>query len=584
MLPPILMNKNVASVLSAIDDRSSMVGLAFRDGLDNTGRIYQEYKRSAHGGREQAVNEIGTTLVWGFGIPVMKWVYDVVAKTGIAFPHFNINLLDKGAQQLTKEVVNTYAHSSQKQKLLSMLAKPTPYLINSPLRFILTATVPAAFLGFGLPALNHLWTSDILKQEQLAMKSAIKMSGTDKNPTQPARATDISDIKPRSSVYAPSKMDANRNGSWGAQMFSFPSNPDPLPWSPSQYGQPMYPNAYGMAAYGQPYGAYPRFNASASSSASTPNNTTQQTRFGSTLANLSRMVNGLFKDERLANLVAMDVPLSGGRIYSARNTAEQVEWIFRELSIIAFVYLAASVIQDKLQPVFNRFNQSMTHGDFHVIQNLHRDYAHNPQAFVKEAQSILKPLGMSSSADLAPILTSVKKRKANQMLAIQAESAEARLVKYVRDVYAKGNGQPNLLLKLSESMNWIPVLREASPLPWWKRVLGTLSGKTMPQAKVIGLDLSRRIDVEKMVGLAEYLEGAAAKVAPEMGTNTKAFAQLMKRSMIGKFGAMAVANTVCFLALSFVVPKVQHWITYKMTGSRTFPGVDQELDRKGFGS
>ena len=574
MLPPILLNRNVASVLSAIDDRSSMLGLAFRDGVDNSGRIYQEYKRSAHGGREQAVSEIAATLVWGFGIPVMKKVYDFVAKAGIAFPHLNSNLLDRGAQQLTKGVVEAYAHSSQKQHLLSMLAKPAPYLINSPLRFILTATIPSAVLGFGIPALNHLWTNDILKKEQAALKATLQMSGADRNTTVSARNTDISDLKPRSSVYAPSKMDTNRNGSWGAQMFSFPSNPDPLPWSGQQYGPQT--NLYNTAAsYGQSYGLYPTF-------ASTPNRPAK--RFGSTLVNLSRMVNGLFKDERLANFVAMDVPLSGGRIYSTRNVAEQVEWIFRELAIIGFIYMAASVIQDKLQPVFNRLTNSMTHGDFRLIHQLHKDFAGHPEAFVKQAKHVLNPMGMSAASELSPILSSAKERQANQVLAIQAEAAEAKLVKYIRDVYAKGQGTPNMLLKMGESMDWIPVLREASPLPWWKRLLGQFSTKALPEAKVIGLDLTRRIDVEKLAGLAEYLETAAKKVAPEMTQNTNVFAQLMKRSMRGKFAAMATANVVCFLALSFVVPKVQHWITYKMTGRHTFPGVDPELDRKGFGS
>jgi hypothetical protein len=61
-----------------MDDKNSMKALAAQDVVYSSGRIAQEYKRNKYGGHEQLISELTAALVWGFGVPLSKQLYDAV--------------------------------------------------------------------------------------------------------------------------------------------------------------------------------------------------------------------------------------------------------------------------------------------------------------------------------------------------------------------------------------------------------------------------------------------------------------------------------------------------------------------------
>lgn len=101
----LILSKPVISTFNALDQKDSMLPIAFRDAFDSSGRVYEEWKRDPHGGRESAINEGSASLVWGCGIPAFKSGFDWVAqKTGLAFPNLDLSLLqyDKSAPWILK--------------------------------------------------------------------------------------------------------------------------------------------------------------------------------------------------------------------------------------------------------------------------------------------------------------------------------------------------------------------------------------------------------------------------------------------------------------------------------------------------
>jgi hypothetical protein len=87
------------------------------------------------------------------------------------------------------------------------------------------------------------------------------------------------------------------------------------------------------------------------------------------------------------------------------------------------------------------------------------------------------------------------------------------------------------------------------------------------------LDLTKMVNTKEMPYLIKSLESMAQKL---QGKELGALASMVNKSYMGRFSAMILANVVCAFFVAYLGPKVQHWITYKMTGKDYFPGVDPQ--------
>lgn len=542
----------------ALDNRESMLSIAIRDGVDNTGRIYQEFKRSSHGGREFTINEIGTTLVWGFGIRAIKDLYDKFTHSmgWLKYPHFDVSLLNpQNVQKLTPEVIDAFAHTSQKPHLLKLLKSQQGLVQKAAFaRFIISTAVPSAMIGFGLPTLNHILTSHIIEKEAKAAKAffsnKLHHKSTPTPAPQPVNVAHLHQLQESVVPYVDAMMH-------GAQASHHATSPQSLKgwghYPVSSYGSPM-PNP--TAGHGQPsyeqMGGFPIWlmNGSGAQSHLTPpqglghGQPSQQAKpaFG---LNAGQLMSNLMSNERLNTLIFVDGMITGGRIIKARNPVERLEWIVRESAIIAFLYFGASWVQDTLQHAFNKMTGSITDMNFGAIRYLDKHFGKNTEQFSQAMGDVYKSLGVKSPEQLGKVSLS---------------SIESRLVNKMRHYVSKhGQYKHNLLFDLAEHIDLVPTLKSA---------------KTN---KIIGLDLTRAIRTDHVLDLAKQLGKLDAKLAKQPGLSLQS---LLHRGLNGKAMAFMAANIVSFVGISWFAPKVQHYFTYKITGKDYFPGVDPEFDHK----
>ncbi|MBY0403301.1 MAG: hypothetical protein K2X66_05335 [Cyanobacteria bacterium] len=485
-----LLQPKVNHVLSKLDDSKSMFSIAVRDGVDNTGRTLMEYKRNSHGGRERLIEEVITTLIWGFGINLLKEkVYDPLAKmfTAIQHPNLDMDLLNKGPQSLTPEVLEKFTAKfpGTYEKLTEVIQKPALqnlYHCSNVAKFLICTGIPVALISLGIPTLNQWLTRlFVAKEKGITKDSSLHAVKLGNRPHQK-----------NTSFNQPSAFQA-----FGPSPFSLNNN---------------LSNATNLKFEG----------------------------FGSGAILAAEGVSHLLQNER-ANTLVVDGLLSGGRFYKGRNWVEKAEIIFREATIVLFLYYAQRPIQNLLQNLSDKWFGTASKIEFEGLKYLRDAFKTNKTGFKAHFQESLEAL--SKGLKLPNAQTFLTSGSAEG-------EVEKALVEAVRN-YALSGKTDNLILETAKHCLWIPTL--------------TQSGKTGM------LDLSQKIQVKPILSLIESLEGVAAKLGRD---ELVGFEKLMTRSTVGRFSALMGANAICALFLSYICPKIQHYITYKITGKDHFPGLD----------
>jgi hypothetical protein len=604
-----LFNKQFNGFLTKMDDSTSMVSLALRDGVESSGRTVMEYKRDKHGGRERLIEESATMLIWAFGINWMKSLYDWGAKDllkQIDLPDLDTSLLkapqapgkktgpeaffelfkspsaqtlvDKTGQKLsdtTQPFVTKMGKVEAYQKLSDIVAKQGKKYANANMgKFLFATGLPVAAIAFGIPSFNQWYTGKKLEQEQKSKTSPKNSSTTPLETTPTLKAQPASPFTSQASKPA--------RGFTGFQAQAYP------PYAlPPQAGNAFTASPFG-AALKMAQGAKVQFG-------------------GNPLADGAA---ALLQNERM-NTLLVDGVISGGRIAKARNWQEKVEIMFREGSIIGFLYFGQRIMQ-------NWMTQGLKGGselNFDTTRFLHNAYGKTGEqaAFDKDFRDALKNLEKVLGNDVKTFANAQSEKEGykfwknlftqeghQKIRSAQKEAyqAEQKLVQAIQDYFVDnqvGDSKHNLIFETAKECGWIPTFDGKQTTPknmsqilknvgsQFKETFNFMakSGDDMIQtgtnryisASTAGkaLNITKKIDTEAILSFAKnmntVIQTNLESKAPE------ALETLLKRAVNRRGIAWLASNGICTLFLSYILPKAQHYMTYKMTGKNYFPGI-----------
>lgn len=604
-----LFDKRVNGFLTKMDDSTSMVSLALRDGVESSGRTYMEYKRDKHGGRERLIEEGATMVIWAFGINWMKGVYDWVAKDAmkkIDLPDLNTALLKKSeapgqqtgvkgffqlfntpsAQTLVdhsekklsqgaQNLVKTFEHNQAYGKLTDIVSKQSSkYAISNMAKFLIATGIPVTAIAFGIPSFNQWLTRKKLAQEKKSL-SALGM-----NHTTPAAA-----------------FNSPFNKGFNQPVNGFAGFPQPGTNALNQNagGNPFFPNA---------------FSAKPATRKSAFANGKVQFGGGNIFGDAAA---ALLQNERM-NTLLVDSTISGGRIYKGRNWQEKAEIIFREGSIIALLYFGQSWLQKRFTQWFKggsnlSFDATrFLNGVYGKPQHQDQFKAHFEQAkkdlhgvFGTNIKAFHQGLEQKEGGKFWENLFTYAGR--DKIRAAQAShyEAEKKLVAQIQHYFESGKaqkGEHNLIFEVAKECGWIPTF-DGKAIP--NKSLSTVVGETFqnagqkvknsvnflkgnggefelagnrflsPAAESKALNITKKIDTDSIFHFVKHLEEVL--IHNEKSATRESVQQLMKKAIGRRAWAWVASNAVCTLFLSYLCPKVQHYITYRNTGKNYFPGV-----------
>lgn len=236
----------------------------------------------------------------------------------------------------------------------------------------------------------------------------------------------------------------------------------------------------------------------------------------------------------LANMGALDLAISGGRIANARNTNEKIEYAIKEGGIIFFIYMGGKLIQDGLEWIAKK-----TSG-----VNVNLSPALLDDAKEGGFQSKIKEM-IKDPSKKAEWMNFDKKNEKEILDTIQSH------LKGDKKDFVNG-----------EFVN--PVLKAAQKIGLIK-LLETTDGKFV-------LDPRKYIDTAKISGLNKdvvaFTENAGKNKASSL---TDFFAQAKKIKRVS-----LIANLIiCNLAVGYAVPKLQYMVREKRTGTKMAPGHEK---------
>lgn len=518
----------VNKALTALNNGNSNWGLWFQD-LGAFGRVYQEYDRNKHGGRETAIEETTTSIVWGGFIPAGKMAVDKFApkfSKNLSMPNLDLRLLNKSnPQQLTPGIVDEYfkhanpaLEKEAKQKLLTMAEngtetaqKAAKSLINKNRMFQFAKVSGIGFtasviLGFGLPKFNQAITRLCLDKE----KAKSLATPTAQQPNTPSAGITAS------AGTAPVMNSLNAKNSLGF------NSPQPISNAMNPFtGATGLPTNIAAQKLGVHFGGAGLVN--------------QLKDFG------GLALQRLQENDQMTTLAFSDIPLSSGRVLTSRRKDEKVEKLVKEGGIILALFVIQPFVKKKLA------GQS-EHIGYPVLMKLYEMYGKQQAAgkFMESYGEIQKQLGVKGK--LASYFEAAKDKPQQ----VQAQ------VKQMRDYFNTKKPQAqykstNLLFDMAAEDDKIPTLQ--------------LGGKDARPH----IDITRKIDMDGVKSMAQYLDD----VAKESGTKIK---QQLTQTASHKLGAFVGSTAVCWSLMSYALPKFQHYVTYKRTGKDYFPGLDPDAE------
>jgi hypothetical protein len=142
-----------------------------------------------------------------------------------------------------------------------------------------------------------------------------------------------------------------------------------------------------------------------------------------------------------------------------------------------------------------------------------------------------------------------------------AYQAEKKLVEKIQDYFME-NHSDNLIFETAKECGWIPTFEGKQTAPG-RYMSASTTGKA--------LNITKKIDTEAILNFAKHMN---AVIQPNLESKApEALETLLKRAVNRRGLAWLASNGICTLFLSYILPKAQHYMTYKMTGKNYFPGI-----------
>lgn len=504
-----LYQKQVNKTLAGLNNQNSMLPIAALDLILSSGRIYQEFKRDKNGGKESLYEELTTSAIWAFGIPLGKKAVDKISPKmsgKFALPALDLTMFSQGKNPihtLSPEIIKKYASEGvpeisgiARDNLLKMANTAskngsTLLLQNRLFQFAKISGIGcgvSVLLGFGLPRLNQHITNLRIAHQQEKLQNQQTF-----NQLVPI----LSNVNSKTVRNYPNVGFAS--SSTGANPFSqvvFNNNAAPYPQA-----VPFKSNSGGI-------------------------------RFGGGAAEFfSNNLQRLQSNDMASTLLFSDLPLSGGRVMTTRNKDERIEKVIKEVGVIAALFGLFPILQEKLS---GKLKDVSYPGLKHLFDKYGEKGAQNA-AFLADYEKALK---------------------GSQTLAEKVKP-EAGFITEIREYFLPSNKVPsNLLFDVAEASGKIPTFAREK-------------GRShIDITQKIDVDA-----VKALAELLDKVADKARHAVAQGGTEKVAVTSLMRNAAFHKVSALAGATAVSWGLVSYALPKFQHWVTYKRTGKDFFPGV-----------
>ena len=148
---------NVARIFSTLGNPNSLVPLAVKDVSATTGMTASSFVTGKEEGQDRFIDEVGTQIIWLFGIPGFKWLFDkTVFKAYGMDSEFDVrNLKDKDVFEKIKE----YAPDESVKNSIEKIGKKQGLFKNVALYKFLVATSLTIGTYIGLTKAKHAYTA-----------------------------------------------------------------------------------------------------------------------------------------------------------------------------------------------------------------------------------------------------------------------------------------------------------------------------------------------------------------------------------------------------------------------------------------
>lgn len=148
---------NVARIFSTLGNPNSLVPLAVKDFSATAGMTASSFVTGKEEGQDRFIDEVGTQIIWLFGIPGFKWLFDkTVFKAYGMDSEFDVrNLKDKDVFEKIKE----FAPDENVKKSIEKIGKKQGLFKNVALYKFLVATSLTVGTYIGLTKAKQAYTA-----------------------------------------------------------------------------------------------------------------------------------------------------------------------------------------------------------------------------------------------------------------------------------------------------------------------------------------------------------------------------------------------------------------------------------------
>ncbi len=396
-----------------------------------------------------------------------------------------------------------------------ILSRKNDYLKANIAKFLIGTIIPVAIIGWVIPSINQAIT-----RFQLSKESTPKVS-------EPQKSINFEALHTLLSKNSGSIASSHQVG-----------------LSPTGLRGPLQQPAWAAA---QPY---PRFGGNAG-----------------LLEGIANLINSEFYGN-----VAIDMGISGGRLYKARNWVDRTEVAIREGSIVLFLYFLGDYVKGHLKRWFDKSKGVFT------------GLTYDSLAWLKKKQ--FKP--------------ELWKEQLAFFKGLTGKNAFDEIAKRLNPLTGRFDKDP--ILELARLQNKLHVLssKESLPLTAFRKIFG---GKVSSTKHHYLLDPRKLVDVEDLKGLlisapAEedalkrlllwlprqmgLFKRTSSHVAPGLATRLMKVNSTRMPGMLaltGRYKTIALLSSyvISGVCIGWLAPKFQHWVTYKLTGKVDFPGVRKDV-------
>ena len=306
-----------------------------------------------------------------------------------------------------------------------------------------------------------------------------------------------------------------------------------------------------------------------------------------------------FENDNIYQLLSTDVGIAGGRAVSSRNNHERTEVLFRDLSSIYFymfnipnIFAVMNLVEDGKKTRLDPISSKQVTDHLKLLYGDDKQKAFTPEEFRKLALGDDSNLGFINKAlddrfnengiiKLDDFVSHIKKdkqftpdkvneliRRATAMSTLQpkAEGVSILTKAQLEDVYRGG------AVNMPEFLNNLYGLASNNDM----------FGKSTTYKHQ---DPYRFVSHEELTGLKtdvnHYVEQIIKKAKYDGKKITLEMVEKADKMNFAKNGLnRAVGFGISALFLSTLIPKIQYWITEKMTGQNSFPGMTDYSNEK----